>query len=219
MSIKIFKPFLVLIVLVAAACSYDVQGQNSMPSVSSPIAHISAPQQTLIVGNIPATINLGSQQQSVQNSQYQAGVKNAGPSLWIQGDGGWIQYAAIPQGSTVTLIAVSPTGGSGILSEMLNGTTYNYNFYFYSSSQLTFLADAIGQHVLSFNANGQTSNQVTINVIAYVPPQYCPTPYNYPVSGYYSRLHYPGYEYVRQCPRCYSGHKWYDSDYPWLNAP
>jgi hypothetical protein len=206
-----------LIVLVAAACSYDVQGQNIMPSVSAPIDHISAPQQTLIVGNIPGTIHLGSQQQLVQSSQYPSGVDNAGPSLWIQGNGGWIQYAVIPQGSTVTLIAVSPAGGSGILSEMLNGTKYNSNFYFYPSSQLTFFADAIGQHVLSFEMNGQPSNQVTVDVIACAPPQYFPAPHSSP--GYYSWPNYPHYEYLRHCPRCYDGRKWYDSDYPWLSAP
>ena len=82
-----------------------------------------------------------------------------------------------PKEQQVTLIAVSPTGGSGYISEILNGTAYDANFYFYRNSQLTFYADAIGQHTLSFNINGQLSNQVTINVIAFVPQQNYLTPY------------------------------------------
>jgi hypothetical protein len=84
----------------------------------------------------------------------------------------------------VPLIAVSPTGGSGYLGEIINGITYNSNFYFYPNSILTFYADTIGQHTLSISINGQPSNQVTINVVAYVPPQAYRAPYNYPAFGY-----------------------------------
>jgi len=65
-----------------------------------------------------------------------------------------------------------------------NGTAYNSNFYFYRNSQLTFYADAIGQHTLSFNISGQLSSQVTINVIAFVPPQNYLTPYNNYLTPY-----------------------------------
>ncbi len=228
---RTLKPYLMLIVLVIAVCFYGAQGQYSMPSMPVSSSHISAPIQTLIVGKTPATIYLGSQQQSVPNSQYQTNANNAGPSLWIQGDGGWIQYATIPQGSAVTLIAGSPTGGSGYLREVLNGTAYNYNFYFYPHSQLTFYGDAIGQHVLSYTLNGQSSNQVTIDVTAYVSPQYYRTPYgyralyNYPTPGYYpqsyyySKLPYSSYKYRRHMSPFYGGYSWNYSNYPWLNAP
>jgi len=222
---RIFRPILMLLVLVVAVWFCGVQGQYNMPSVSAPISYISAPEQTAILGKVPATIHLAAQQQSVPNSQYQAVANNVGPSLWIQGAGSWTQYVVIPQGATVTLIAVSPAVGSGYLSEILNGTAYNSNFYFYRNSQLTFYSDAIGQHVLSFTINSQSSNQVTINVIAYVPLQYyltpysSPAPYNYPIPNYlqnyyylrsyYSpELHYPGYEYGRHWPRFYSRYDW-----------
>ena len=156
-----------------------------MPTVSAPSTHISAPAQTLIAGKTPAILYLGTQQQPVPYSQYQANTNNAVvPSLWIQGAGSWTQFVTVPQGATVPLIAVSPTGGSGYLGEILNGAAYNSNFYFYPNSILTFYADTIGQHTLSVNINGQPSNQVTINVVAYVPPQTYLTPYNYPAIWY-----------------------------------
>jgi hypothetical protein len=204
-----------LIVLVAIACSCDVQGQYGVSSVSAPITHISAPLKTLILGNLPATAN------------------NAAPSLWIQGDGGWVQYATIPQGLTLTLIAISPTGGNGLLNEVLNETAYGSNFYFYPSSQLTFFADRIGQHILSFSIDGQTSNQIVIDVIAYAPPKYYqrPSPY-YSGSGpgysyriynpYYSHgREYPPfyYGYGRKYPPFYYGYGWNASYYPWLSPP
>lgn len=193
----------------------------TMPTVSTPSAHISAPAQTMIVGKTPAIVYLGTQNQS----------NEGGNALWIQETPSWTQYVEVAQGATVTLIAVSPAGGSGYLSEIHNGTTYNSNFYFYPDSILTFYADTIGQHVLSFTISGQSSDQVTINVIAYVPPQCYPTLYNYyepynyltpnyyPQSYYYPGLHYPYYEFGRHWPRFWGGRNWYDSDYPWLNAP
>jgi hypothetical protein len=227
---RIFRPLLMLLILVVAVWFCGVQGQYNMPSVSAPISYapisyISAPEQTAILGKAPATIHLATQQQSVPNSQYQAVANNIGPSLWIQDSGIRTQHVVIPQGATVTLIAVSPAVGSGYLSEMLNGTAYNSNFYFYRNSQLTFCSDAIGQHVLSFTINGQSSNQVTINVIAYVPLQYyltpysSPAPYNYPVPNYLqnyyylrsyygSELHYPCYEYGRHWPWFYGRYDW-----------
>jgi len=198
------KLYLMLIVTVIVVCFYGVQGQYSVSSISGSSTHISAPVSTLIVGSIQASAN------------------NAGPSLWIQGNGGWTQYATIPQGSTVTLIAVSPTGGSGYLSETLNGTALsNSNFYIYPHSQLTFYGNAIGQHILSYTLNGQSSNWVSINVTAYAPPKYRRTPYNYQLPynyRYYTGPNYPSYGYGRHSYRFY-GYGWNSSYYPWLIAP
>ena len=242
---RIYVPFLILLALLVIACLPLVQGQNStvsslvtsnsatqnteyytMPTVSASSTHISAPVKIDILGKTLTTLYLGLQ--AVPYSQYQSNANHAeGNSLWIQGTPSWVQYAEVPQGATVTLIAVSPTGGSGYISEILNGTAYDANFYFYRNSQLTFYADAIGQHTLSFNINGQLSNQVTINVIAFVPPQnyltpyYYLTPYNYMTPNYYySGYNYPSYKFRGgHWPRFYGGRSWYGLDYPWLNAP
>ena len=199
--------FMTVLAIIAISCLSGVQAQPlgivtpnaasqyaqyyTMPTLSAPIPHISVPAQTAIVGKTPAILYLGTQQQPVPYSQYLANANNAiVPSLWIQGTGSWTQYVTVPQGATVPLIAVSPTGGSGYLGEILNGMTYNSNFYFYPNSILTFYADTIGQHTLSVSINGQPSNQVTINVVAYVPPQKSLTPYNYPAYWYSAPTYY-----------------------------
>ena len=231
-GVSVHSPSVGRIITESAAQYYTI------PTVSAPSTHISAPAQTAIIGKTPTIVYLGTQQQSVPYSQYQANANNAVvPFLWIQEAGSWTQYVEVPQGATVTLIAVSPNGAGGYLSEILNGAAYNSSFYFYPNSMLTFYADTIGQHTLSVNINGQSSNQVTINVIAYVPPQCYPTPYNYYGQyGYYGpydyltpnyylqSYYYPGtqysyYEFGRHWPRFWGGRNWYDSNYPWLNAP
>ena len=87
----------------------------------------------------PATIYLGTQQQPVPYAQYNTWpipVMQSYPPLWIQGVGSWTQYVTVPQGATVPLIAVSPTGGNGYLGEIINGMTYNSNYYFYPTNLL-----------------------------------------------------------------------------------
>ncbi|MGD0953900.1 MAG: hypothetical protein ABR985_16175 [Methanotrichaceae archaeon] len=127
-------------------------------------------------------------------SQYQANANNAvAPSLWIQGATNWTQYAVVPQGSTVTLIAISPASGSGYLNEIYDGLISNFDQYFYPNSQLTFYADKTGQHTLYFMLNGQPSNQVTIDVTGtsnYVYPQNYLMPYNYPAFWYSAPTYY-----------------------------
>lgn len=109
-------------------------------------------------------------------SQYQFDPAHAGVnSLWIGGETAWTQYAVVPQGATVSLFAISPTGGVGALNYVDSaGQTYSHNYLLYPNSLLTFHADSIGRQTLSFALNGQASNQVVIDVTS---------PYKQP-SGY-----------------------------------
>ena len=197
---KIYRLLSTLLAIIVLACLFGVQGQLQVtpsngystaapPSAAqnplqysqsytmSPVsAHISAPVKTAIVGKTPVPYS-----------------NTIIPYMWIQGTGSWAQ---VPQGATVTLLAISPAGANGYLSEILNGATYNSNFYFYPNNQLTFYADTIGQHTLSFSVNGQSSNQVVIDVVGgtYTQPSNNPVytqPTNYP--GYYPWNYYPGY--------------------------
>ncbi len=127
-------------------------------------------------------------------SQYQSSPAYTGANaLWIKGATAWTQYAVVPQGATVSLFAISPTGGSGSLTS--DGQTYSNNYVFYPNSLLTFYAGTIGRHTLSFAINGLSSNQVVIDVVGgtYTQPNNNPVytqPTNYP--GYYPE-NYPGY--------------------------
>ncbi len=218
---KISKLFLALMVLITLACLSTVQGQyassntyqpsTSMPSSTSPAtplneqfytmpvgqnqaAHISAPVSVDVLGKTPENLYYGNQNQMVPYSLFNSNLANMKTiSMWIQGITDWTQIATVPQGAVVSLITVSSTGGSGYLNEIHpDGTAYRSNFYFYPYSTLSFYADTIGRHVLSFGLNGQVSNTVIIDVTGnYVPP----TNYYMP-PAYYSDYNYgnfPGF--------------------------
>jgi len=140
----------------------------------APDTHITAPQQFNISGNIPSTVYFSYQRQPVVYSQYQSTPSKINNSLWLKGSNSWAQYAEVPQGAVVPLLAISPNGGSGNIREIHpNGQVYNYNYFFYPYSQLTFYADTIGRHTIDFGLLDQPSNQVVIDVIGtYKPPSY-----------------------------------------------
>lgn len=158
---------------------------------SAPGAHVGAPQQYDMTATMPNTVYFGNQMQSVPFSQYQSnptyGVSN---SLWIKGATAWSQYAVVPIGSNVPLLAISSTGGgSGLLNIMdSNGQTYSYNYFFYPNSELSFYADTPGRHTLSFVIGGVTSNTVVIDVAGTITMTYNPAGSYYPPTS-----NYPGY--------------------------
>jgi hypothetical protein len=122
---------------------------------------------------MPATVYFSYQMQAVPYSQYKTyPTYTGGNSLWIQGATSWTQYAQVPQGSGLSLLATSPTGGNGYLYEIYpDGKLSKDNFYFFpGSNQINFYADNIGQHILLFIIDGQVSNSIVIDVIPYIPP-------------------------------------------------
>ena len=66
--------------------------------------HIEAPRQYVVGDVTPTTVYLGSQMQAVPHPQYYA-TYTGGNSLWIQGSASWTQYAKVPQGSPLSLLA------------------------------------------------------------------------------------------------------------------
>jgi hypothetical protein len=132
---KMHRLFQALLALILVSCLSGVQGQYSAQasdaaqSIASesqfyqtlsgpaPSTHIGTPQQFNITGNTPSNVYLSIQMQQVPYSQYIASPTYTGTNdLWIKGAQDWTQYAVIPQGATATLLAVSPTGGSGTLN-------------------------------------------------------------------------------------------------------
>jgi hypothetical protein len=231
MATKIHKLFLTLSAIIVMACLFGVQGQfqeqyvapsSGYSSIASSAAHdpihfaqfytmttgpapsnpIGAPQQFEIAGNVPSTLYLGEQMYPVPYSQYQSDPVPAGAnSLWIKGITNWTQYVAVPQGATLALLAVSPTGGSGTLNFMDSaGQTYSHNYFFYPNSLLTFYAAAIGRHMLWFDINGQSSNQVIIDVAGtYAQPINYPEYYSGYYPGEYPEYYYPWDLYPWHC--------------------
>ena len=161
--------------------------------------HIMAPEQFNISGNTPATIYFSYQQQPMAYSQYQSNLTHDGESsLWIKGTASWAQYVAVPQKSSISLLALSSEGGEGYINELdPNGKINQYNFYFYPTSLLGFYADAPGRYVLSFVLDGRPSNEIIIDVVGtYTAPSYYNPPSYY--SGYYPYY----WNYYPYCCNC-----------------
>jgi hypothetical protein len=181
----------------------------NMPTGSASGVHIGASVPFDIKAKTPSNVYFGSQNQAVPYTQYMSSPNAGANTLWIEGKTDWTQYVTVPQGATVTLIAISPAGGRGYLNEIANGLMYNFDQNFYSSSQLTFYADTVGQHTLYFMINGQPSNKVIIAVTGTINYElsYYPYPYYYP--GYYSG-YYP--RYTRDYSRGFSYSFEYSTD-------
>jgi len=149
---------------------------------SSAKKHIEAPKKLAIKDKTPTTVYFSYQMQSIPYSQYQSYATNAGGnSFWIQGSTSWTQYAQVPQGSSLSLLATSSTGGNGYLYEIApDGRLSRNSFYFYpGSSQIGFYADTVGQYVLLFVIGSQVSNAVVVDVTSYYPAIQQPV-YAYP---------------------------------------
>jgi len=153
----------------------------SMHSGSAPQKHIQAPKKSDIKNKTPTTVYFSYQMQAMPYTQFQTyATYTGGNSLWIQGSSSWSQYAKVPQGSSLSLMATSSAGGNGNLFEINpDGKLYTNAYYFYPGyNQIDFYADTIGQHILLFVINGQVSNSIVIDVTSYYPtsnPQTVPT--------------------------------------------
>ena len=165
---------------------------------NAPKTHIEAPKKHDITGKIPTTVYFSYQMKAVPYSQYQTyAAYTAGNSLWIQGSTSWTQYAAIPEGASLSILATSSAGGNGYLYEIMPGgqLTKNYYSFFPGYNQINFYADTVGQHILLFAIGDQVSNSIVINVVANQPPIYNQPP-SYPQQDYLPQPSYqtPSYQ-------------------------
>lgn len=143
------------------------------------------------------------QMYSMPYSQYHSNYASysGSTSLWIQGTYGLTQYVTVPQGASMSLIAISPTGGNGYLYEIAPGGKSNTNYYYFNQySQMNFYADTVGEHILFIVINGRISNSIIINVVSsgssygapsyqtpgYQQPTYQQPSYSQPSGGYQS---------------------------------
>lgn len=136
--------------------------------------HIEAPKKHEIADELPATVYFSYRMEAVPYSQYKAYAGENG--LWIRGGTSWTQYARVPQGATLSLLATSSQGGSGYLYEISPaGSLSKSQYYFFpGGSSMSFYAEAVGQYILLYVIGSQVSNSVLIDVVPY--------PYPAPVS-------------------------------------
>jgi plastocyanin len=146
-------------------------------AAEKPAQQLSAPAKISLNEVEPETLYFGSQQKSMAYSQYKSNALASGTnSLWIAGTSSWTQYAVVPLGSEISMIAISPSGGHGYLYEIYpDGTLYTNSYSLYPYNEIGFYADEVGEHQMFFNINGQPSNVIVIYVVPYqqvTPPAY-----------------------------------------------
>jgi hypothetical protein len=163
----------------------------TMPTGPATGMHIIAPQKYQISGNVPSTVYFSNQQQAMSFDQYQSSTTYlGGNSLWIQGSASWTQYAQVPQGALLSIIATTSTGGNGYLNEIYpDGRLFKNNYYYFPGhNRIGFYTDTVGQHILLFVIDGKVSNAIVIDVVSYQPPVYQPPVYLQP--SYVSPIYY-----------------------------
>ena len=129
---------------------------------------ITAPQSFDILGFEPTYVYQGGlDQQGVPYGQYTSYSNLFGQnSLWIRGGQVWTRYAQVPQGSSLSLLALTPAGGNGTLYEIYPGGTTSMSTYdFFQYNSIGFYADRLGRHALFFVMDNQASDPVIIDVV------------------------------------------------------
>jgi hypothetical protein len=88
--------------------------------------------------------------------------------LWIKGTTNWSQYAVVPQGSRLELVAYVPQGGDAGFYQTIQTSSIFHDYGVYQLnpgySNMSFDADQAGRHMLYFVINNQPSNVVIVDV-------------------------------------------------------
>jgi len=130
---------------------------------TAPTTLLTAPTQVDLTGKAPAYVYFGTAMQKVDYSTYQpAAVSN---SLWLAGATSWSQYAKVPQGSMVNILAIPSKEGPGtFVVYHPSGQRYEFNYFLFPASQLQLYADTPGRYQVSFIIDGAASNTVIVDV-------------------------------------------------------
>lgn len=123
-----------------------------------------------ISGNEPMAVYYGDGQ-GLTYSQYASAMATRS-DLWIKGTANWSQYAAVPLGSSLELVAYAPQGGNAGFYQSIQTTSIFHDYGTYQLnpgySTMSFDADQAGRHMLYFVINNQPSDVVIVDVF---PPQ------------------------------------------------
>ena len=165
-------------------------------NTSVPILGGFTPVKFDVTHKTPSKIYFGSGT-GITYTQYKSFVSSTkGNELWIQKGADWSQYAIVPAGTALQLIAFSAAGGQAdyfdtLQTDSASITSKRVNFY-PGYNSMTFVADKVGRHILLFVLNNQPSNAVVVDVISEAPPALpaaqtaVPTPIVGPTTTTYS---------------------------------
>jgi hypothetical protein len=140
-----------------------------MPVVSEAV---SSPVQYNITGRTPTGVYYRNGQW-LSYAAYANSRLTQSNDLWISGQTNWTQYAAIPVGSSLQLLASVPSGGMGSLFKLIqtNAVSTDYMIIQFNPGycSMSFIAGQTGRHMLYFVVNNQPSNLVIIDVFSQAP--------------------------------------------------
>ena len=130
---------------------------------------VGSPVQYDIASRTPRGMYYGSGQ--AQNySSYASSLSAPRNDLWIAGQANWTQYAVIPVGASLQLLASVPFGGSGGLYKVIQTnsikTDYQSMQFNPGYSSMSFLAGQTGRHMLYVVVNNMPSNVVIVDVFS-----------------------------------------------------
>jgi hypothetical protein len=127
---------------------------------------VSEVEKYVTSGSGPSYIYMGADRKKIPYSDMQYYYSyGQGNYLWIEGEDSWTDYAKVPKGSTIDLIAITSTGGNAYLYDIYpNGKMSTSLIAIYPYSRMKYYADTSGKHTLYFVINNRASNPVVIDV-------------------------------------------------------
>jgi hypothetical protein len=145
---------------------------TAAPSIFVMREAVSSPVLYDIAGRTPAGVYYRNGQWMSYTS-YATSRFTQSNDLWISGQSYWTQYAAIPVGSSLQLLANVPSSGMGSFFMLIqtNAVSTDYEAAQFNSgyNSMSFVAGKTGRHMLYFVVNNQQSNVVIVDVFSQAP--------------------------------------------------
>ena len=130
---------------------------------------ISNPTKFDIAQKTPSSVYYGAGV-GLPYSQYASLLSSKTNDLWIQGTTNWTQYAVVPVGTWLQLVANAPVGGAAGFYDVgqTDKTISKYMTYQFNPryNTMNYQAAQVGRHMLYFVVNNQPSNVVVVDVFA-----------------------------------------------------
>jgi hypothetical protein len=142
------------------------------PQTSVVSQPVSGPVQYNITGRTPDDVYYGNGQ-AQPYSTYASSLSTPRNELWIAGMSNWTQYAIIPVGASIQLLANVPAGGMSSFYKVVQTgslkTDYQAISFNPGYSSMNFWAGQTGRHMLYFVVNNMPSNVVVVDVFSQAP--------------------------------------------------
>lgn len=132
---------------------------------------VSRVEEYVVSGGRPSYLYMGAGHKKIPYSDFSYYYPyGQGNYLWIKGEDSWTDYAEVPKGSSVDLMAISPFGGNAYLYDVDSSGKATVSIITISPySRIRYDANTVGKHNLYFVINNWPSNSVVVDVQAVSP--------------------------------------------------